>query len=142
MATAGNGDKVRVHYTGKLTDDTVFDSSRERDPLEFELGAHQVISGFEKAVEGLTPGEKTTVEIPAAEAYGPYREEAVLVIGLEQLPPDYQPEVGHQLQSRGEDGRTISAVVKEVTDTTVSLDTNHPLAGKDLIFDIKLVEII
>lgn len=141
MAQVQDGDTVKVHYTGRLSDGTVFDSSLERDPLQFQLGASQVIPGFEQAVVGLSPGEKVTTEIPAAAAYGDHMADRIVTVNREDLPPDYTPEVGHQLQSQQGDGRSIMAVINEVTDTLVKLDMNHPLAGKDLIFDIELVEI-
>lgn len=141
MAQAKEGNTVKVHYTGKFRDGSVFDSSAGREPLAFTVGQRQVIPGFEKAVTGLEPGEKTTVEIPPTEAYGEYQENLVLTVERNHLPPDYTPEVGHQLQSRTQDGNTISAVIAEVTESSVKLDTNHPLAGKDLIFDIELVEV-
>lgn len=141
MAQVQDGDTVKVHYTGRLSDGTVFDSSLERDPLQFKLGAGQVIPGFEQAVLGLAPAEKVTTQIPAAEAYGEHMPERIVSVNRDELPPDYTPEVGHQLQSQQGDGRSIMAVINEVTDTAVKLDMNHPLAGKNLIFDIELVQI-
>ena len=140
-AQAKDGDTVKVHYTGKLEDGTVFDTSIERDPLQFTIGEGQLIPGFEQAVVGMSPGESKTVEIPADEAYGPYREEMVLVVDRDQLPPDLQPEVGQQLQMRQEDGQIILVTVIDVSESSVTLDANHPLAGQDLTFDIQLVEI-
>ncbi len=139
-AQAKDGDTVKVHYTGKLEDGTVFDSSIEREPLQFTIGEGQLIPGFEQAVVGMSPGESKTVEIPADEAY-PYREEMVLVVDRDQLPEDLQPEVGQQLQMRQPDGQTILVKVIDVSELSVTLDANHPLAGKDLTFDIQLVEI-
>ncbi|HEV2148204.1 MAG TPA: peptidylprolyl isomerase [Longimicrobiaceae bacterium] len=141
MAQAKSGDTVRVHYTGRLDDGTVFDSSQGREPLEFTLGAQQVIPGFEQAVDGLSPGEERTVEIPADRAYGPRRDEMMLTVGRDQFPPEVQPEVGQQLQmSQGEQVAVVT--VAEVSDTDVTLDANHPLAGKDLTFDVRLVDIV
>lgn len=138
---ARNGDVVQVDYTGKLADGTVFDSSVERGPLEFTLGAGQVIPGFEKAVLGMKVGEQKTVTIPADEAYGPYRDEQVVELPREKLPSDVTPEVGQQLVMRQPDGSEIVVVITELSDETVTIDANHPLAGKDLTFEIELVKI-
>jgi len=139
---AKDGDTVKVHYTGTLDDGTTFDSSLEREPLEFTLGAGQVIPGFEEAVIGMQVGQSKTVTIPSEEAYGPYTEERVMVVERDQLPEDLEPEVGQRLQTQGADGRIIVVVVTEVTETTITVDANHPLAGKDLTFEIELVEIV
>lgn len=141
MSQAKQGDKVKVHYTGKLKDGTVFDSSAERDPLEFELGAKQMIPGFENAVEGMNLEENKTVTIPSDEAYGPHREDMIVDVPREQIPEHIEPEVGKGLQIRQQDGRNLSVTIAEVTDDTVRLDGNHPLAGQDLTFDIQLVAI-
>ena len=132
---------MQVDYTGKLADGTVFDSSVERGPLEFTLGAGQVIPGFEKAVLGMKVGEQKTVTIPADEAYGPYRDEQVVELPREKLPSDMTPEVGQQLVMRQPDGSEIVVVITELSDETVTIDANHPLAGKDLTFEIELVKI-
>jgi peptidylprolyl isomerase len=142
MAQANHGDTVKVHYTGKLKDGTVFDTSVDHDPLQFTIGEGQIISGFEQAVVGMNPGESKTIKVPTDEAYGPHREEMVLVVDRNQLPVDLIPEVGQQLQSSQPDGQTIVVTVTDVSESSVKLDANHPLAGKDLIFDIQLVEII
>ncbi len=141
MGQAKKGDTVKVHYTGRLEDGTIFDSSVKREPLAFKLGAGQLIAGFEKAVEGLEPGDKTTAVIPAAEAYGPHQEEAVLTIDRSQLPPDIQPEVGQELEVQQETGQTMNVRIVQVDDAQVTLDANHPLAGKDLAFEIELVAV-
>ena len=141
MAQAKSGDTVRVHYTGRLEDGTVFDSSEGREPLEFVLGARQVIPGFEDAVDGLNPGDERTVTIPPDQAYGPRREEMTLVVDRDQFPEEVQPEVGQQLQM-SQDGQVAIVTVTEVSDREVTLDANHPLAGKDLTFDVQLVEIV
>jgi peptidylprolyl isomerase len=142
MVQAKSGDTVKIHYTGKLNDGTVFDSSVNREPLEFTLARGQVIPGFEQAVLGMTPGESKTQTIPMTQAYGPYREEMVIQVNREQLPPDLAPEVGQQLQVQQPDGQAVPVFITEVTDSQVTLDANHPLAGEDLIFDIQLVEIV
>ncbi|RME11500.1 MAG: peptidylprolyl isomerase [Ardenticatenia bacterium] len=142
MSKVQKGDTVRVHYTGKLDDGTVFDSSEGREPLEFTVGAEQVIPGFEQAVEGMEEGETRSVTIPANEAYGEHREDLVVVIPRNQLPPDIEPEIGMQLQVREPTGQSFVVTVTAFDDETVTLDANHPLAGKDLTFDIEVVEII
>ncbi len=141
MGQAKSGDQVRVHYTGKLKDGTVFDSSEGREPLEFTLGEGQVIPGFESAVEGMNTGETKTTQIPSEEAYGPHYQEMVLVVPRNQFPPDVDPKIGDQLQLRQPNGQSFVVNVTDVTPEAVTLDANHPLAGKDLTFDIELVEI-
>jgi len=140
-AMAGDGDTVRVHYTGTLDDGSTFDSSVGREPLEFTLGEGDMIPGFEKAVYGLKVGESKTVTIPAKEAYGPHRDDLVLIMEREQLPADLDPKVDQQLQMQQTDGRTVVVIVTDVSETTITVDANHHLAGKDLTFEIELVEI-
>ena len=135
------GDKVRVHYTGRLTDGTVFDSSIGSDPVEFTTGQRSIIPGFENGVLGMAPGQKKTIRVPATEAYGPYYEERVLCVKREQFPSDIQPRIGQQLQVGNEEQATV-VTVTEVDEQNVTLDANHPLAGQDLIFDIELVDIV
>lgn len=141
MAQASAGDTVKVHYTGKLEDGTIFDSSREREPLEFTLESGQIIPGFEEAVDGMEEGEETTVEIPPEKAYGMRQEDAVMEFPVTELPDEMEPEVGMQLQLQGANGQAFPARVVEVGDETVVLDANHPLAGETLTFDIELVEV-
>ena len=141
-AVAKNGDVVKVDYTGTLTDGTVFDTSIGRMPLEFTLGAGQMIPGFEKAVLGMKIGEKKTFTIPAEEAYGERSENLIMEIPRDQMPADLNPQVGQQLQSTTTEGGIVVVVVIKVTDTTVTVDANHPLAGKDLTFEIELVNIL
>jgi len=138
---AKTGDTVKVHYTGKLDDGTVFDSSNGREPLQFTIGEGQVIPGFEQAVTGMKPGESQTVKIPVEEAYGPYQQELVLVVGQDQFPADLEPEVGQQLQITQADGKVTVVTVTGISESGVILDANHPLAGKDLTFEIELMEI-
>ena len=142
MATIKEGDTVKVHYTGTITDGTVFDSSREREPLEFKLGEGKLIPGFEKAVVGMNVGDTSKVTIPSDEAYGEKREDMVIDVDRGQIPPDIKPEVGQQLQIQQKDGGTIPVVITEVTDETVQLDANHPLAGQDLTFEIEVVDVV
>ena len=136
-----NGDTVQVNYTGKLSDGTVFDSSSGHTPLEFTLGSGKLIPGFEKAVLGMKVGEKKTITIPANEAYGPYRKELTLEIPRTDL-KDITPKIGMQLQSTQKDGSLIVATITKITETTVTLDANHHLAGKDLTFEIELLKIL
>lgn len=141
MAQAKNGDTVMVHYTGKLTDGTVFDSSTERDPLQFTIGAGEIIPGFEQAVLGMNTGESKTTKIPVDEAYGSHRPEMVVEVERNQMPPEMEPEVGQQMQIQQPSGQIIPVTITNISDSTVTLDANHPLAGEDLIFDIELVDI-
>lgn len=141
MAQAASGDTVKIHYTGTLGDGTVFDSSRERDPLEFTIGQGQVIEGFEKAVVGMSVGESKQAMIPAAEAYGLRHDEMVMEVDRARFPDHIAPEVGQTLQIDRGEGRTVLVTVAAVTDSSVTIDANHPLAGKDLTFDLELVEI-
>lgn len=141
-AQAKNGDTVQVNYTGKLADGTVFDSSVGRAPLEFTLGAGKIIPGFEKAIMGMKVGEKKIVTIPANEAYGPHRDDLTLEIPRKELPANITPQVGLQLQSNRGDGSIIVVTITKVSEATVTVDANHPLAGKDLTFEIELVKIL
>ncbi len=143
MSKVKEGDTVKVHYTGRLEDGTVFDTSRQRnEPLEFTLGQGQLIPGFEKAVVGLSVGEDTTINIPSSEAYGDHREELEVVVSKSDLPDNIEPEVGMQLQMQQKGSQqAIPVQITGVTEDQVTLDANHPLAGKDLTFDIELVEI-
>lgn len=141
MAQAKTGDTVKVHYTGKLVNGTVFDSSENREPLEFTIGAGQLIPGFEQAVIGMAPGETHTVTIPADEAYGQYDSNLLQEVERTQLPEDLDPQVGQQLEAVQGDRRII-VTISAVSDNSVTVDANHPLAGEDLVFDIRLVEII
>ncbi|KAA3642438.1 MAG: peptidylprolyl isomerase [Bacteroidetes bacterium] len=142
MSIASKGNTVKVHYTGTLTDETVFDSSREREPIQFTVGAGQMIKGFDSAVEGMKVGESKKVKIASEEAYGPKNPEALFNVPKNQLPEGMEPQVGMQLEATQEDGRSQLLVVAEVHETEVTLDANHPLAGKDLVFDIELMEVV
>ena len=142
MAQAQAGDLVKVHYTGRLADGTIFDTSMEREPLEFTLGEGELIPGFEQAVLGMTAGESKTATILADQAYGLHRAERVIDVERHHLPSDLQPALGQRLQMTRPDGTTINVVVTTITETQVTLDANHPLAGQDLIFDLILVEIL
>jgi peptidylprolyl isomerase len=141
MTQAKQGDTVNVHYTGKLGDGTVFDTSRNRHPLQFTIGKGQVIVGFEQAVDGMHTGESKTVIIPVDNAYGPRREEMIITMERSKLPSGLEPKVGQRLELTQMDDQNILVTVTAVTDSMLTLDANHPLAGKDLHFDIELVSI-
>jgi peptidylprolyl isomerase len=141
MAEAKTNDTVKVHYTGRLTDGTVFDSSLEREPLEFTIGQKSVIPGFEEGIIGMATGDTKTVSIASQDAYGPYLEDLIGTIRRTQIPPDIELKVGTILQMQGPDGGVTIVMVKEWNDESVTLDANHPLAGKDLTFEINLLEI-
>ena len=132
---AENGDKVRVHYTGTLKDGTVFDTSREGDPIEFAIGSKMVISGFEDAVVGMEPGDTKSFTVPSTDP------RLVQEVPRTELPPELEPSPGMRLTASGQDGREIALVITDVNDNAVRLDANHPLAGEDLNFEIKLVEV-
>jgi len=141
MSQAKTGDSVKIHYTGTLEDGTEFDSSAGREPLAFELGSGQVIPGFDNAVDGMTVDEKKTVNIPAGEAYGERHEQLVQEVPKSALPDDMKPEIGMQLQSQSPEGQVMNLVITDVAEENITVDGNHPLAGKALTFAIELVEI-
>jgi peptidylprolyl isomerase len=142
MTTAQTGDIIRINYAGRLTDGTQFDSSEGRAPLEFTLGQGQVIRGLEQHVTGMQPGEKSTVTIPADDAYGPRREEAIQQLDRAKVPSGIELNVGTQLQARTSDGGMMPIVVVALDDASVTVDANHPLAGQDLVFDVEVVEVV
>jgi peptidylprolyl isomerase len=141
MQEVKNGDKVQVHYHGRLKDGTTFDSSSGRDPLEFEVGTGMVIRGFDAGVMGMKVGDKKTIEIPVEDAYGPKDPNMLVEFPKDQFPADLKPEEGMQLNMTNGQGQVIPVMVTEVKADSVLLDANHPLAGEDLIFDIELVAI-
>ena len=141
MSQAKSGDTVKIHYTGTLDDGTQFDSSSGRDPLQFTLGSGQVIPGFEKAVEGMTVGDSKTVNIPPEQAYGPRHDQMIQEVPKTALPDDLEPVEGMALQAQGQDGKVVNLTVTAVQDDSITVDGNHPLAGKALNFDIELVDI-
>ena len=138
---AKNGDTVQVNYTGKLADGTVFDTTAGREPLEFKLGAGAVVPGFDKAVRGMKVGEKKTVNIKAKDAYGARNNNLIEEASRQELPPGFEPKVGSQVQGTHATGQPRIYTITKVTDTTVTMDANPPLAGKDLTFEIELVKI-
>jgi peptidylprolyl isomerase len=146
MSKAKSGDAVKIHYTGRMADGMEFDTSKGNDPLSFTLGKSEVIPGFEKAVEGLAVGDTRTVEITSDQAYGPHRDEMVIKAKRSEMPEGLELKLGRQLEGRSEaegegDAHRVIFTVTGITDDEVTLDANHPLAGKDLTFDIELVEI-
>jgi peptidylprolyl isomerase/FKBP-type peptidyl-prolyl cis-trans isomerase SlpA len=141
VAQAKEGDAVQVHYTGKLEDGTVFDTSEDGEPLTFTIGEDEVIPGFAEAVVGMEPGDSKTEEIEPDDAYGPHREDMVMELDHDQLPDEVEPQVGQQLQLRLENGQTVPVLITALSDDKITIDANHPLAGRKLIFDIELVEI-
>ncbi len=141
MSTVKANDTIKVHYTGKLNDGRVFDSSVDREPLEFTLGQGQLIPGFENGVIDMAVNEKKTVNIPSAEAYGERREDMMQEVPKNQLPPEIKPEVGMGLVSQTPEGQEMRLTVAEVKDETIVVDANHPLAGQDLTFEIEVLEI-
>lgn len=142
MSEAKSGDTVRINYTGKLTDGTRFDSSEGREPLEFQVGSGQIISGLDREVEGMKVGDKQTVTVPAEEAYGPHDAAKVQQVPREALPPELEPQEGMQLQAQTPEGAQMTLIVIAVAEQEITVDANHPLAGKDLIFEIEMVEIL
>ncbi|NJL12257.1 MAG: peptidylprolyl isomerase [Microscillaceae bacterium] len=141
MLTAKNGDFVKVHYTGKYPDGTVFDTSENREPLEFSLGQGQMIAGFEKAILGMEVGQQKTVNLGPEEAYGPLNPEMVFTMNRQELPDHIDAQPGLPLQAHTDSGQVVQVMVTQVQGEIITLDANHPLAGKDLVFDIQLVEI-
>lgn len=142
MTQAKTGDTVQVHYTGKLGDGTVFDTSRERHPLRFVLGRGQVIAGFEQAIVGMTTGESKTAVIPVDQAYGAHRADMVIKLDRSQMPQNVNPQVGQRLELTQADDQTFLVTVTEISETHLTVDANHPLAGKALTFDLELVNIL
>jgi peptidylprolyl isomerase len=139
LSQVKKGDTVKVHYTGTLNNGEIFDTSKEREPLEFTLGKGQLIPGFEKAVLGLNIGDSTKVDIPSTEAYGEERSDLIINVPIDQLPEDVTPQIGMQLQVNQPDGQPIPVRITEIDETELTLNANHPLAGKDLTFEIELI---
>jgi peptidylprolyl isomerase len=142
MGQAKANDRVKVHYTGSLKDGTVFDSSVKREPLEFTIGQSMVIPGFENGIIGMKVGEKKTIAILPDQAYGEHRDDLVGIVDRTRLPENVQPEIGMVLQARSPEGEMINVTVTAVTEDGVALDMNHPLAGKELVFEVDLIEVV
>lgn len=142
MSQIKTGDVVRIHYTGKLTDGTEFDSSAGRAPLEFQVGSGQIIPGLDRQVQGMVVGDSGTLTIPADEAYGPRDEAQVQIVPRSDLPPELKLALGTSLQATTPDGGQIALTVVDLTDQEVTVDANHPLAGRDLVFEVEIVEIV
>ena len=141
MSQVKKDDTVKVHYTGKLTNGEVFDSSEGREPLEFQVGAGQMIPGFENGILDMKVNDKKTIEVSSNEAYGEPKDELLQEVPKDQLPQEITPEVGMALAAQLPDGRQQQLIIAEVKDSTIVVDANHPLAGKDLVFDVEIVEI-
>lgn len=141
MSLAKKGDTVKVHYTGKLDDGTVFDSSRSREPFSVKLGDGRVIPGFENGIVGMEQGQTKTVTIPPEEGYGPRRDNLVLEVNESEFPKDITPEVGQKLQLKQANGQNVPVTITAINNNIVTLDANHPLAGQTLTFEIELLEV-
>ena len=137
-----SGDTIKIHYHGRLSDGSTFDSSEGRSPLEFTVGSGSVIKGFDDGVQGMKVGDKKTIEIPFLEAYGPEDPTMIIEFPVERLPADLKPEIGMQLNMNNASGEQFPVTITDITEQNIILNANHPLAGKDLIFDLELVEII
>ena len=142
MSEAKTGNTVRIHYTGTLTDGSEFDSSSGRDPLEFTIGSGQIIPGLDREIAGMAVGDTKTVTVPADEAYGPHQPEAVQEVPRDAVPEGINLVVGNRLQATTADGGQMVVTIAAVSDETVTMDANHPLAGEDLVFEVELVEIV
>ena len=142
MTCAKNGDTVKIHYTGKLTNGEVFDSSKERAPFEFTIGSGQVIVGFEQGTIGMEVGQTKTLNIPCDQAYGQKNPDLIAIVARGHLPKDYTPQVGERLGIEHESGQKIPVVITEVKEKEITVDGNHPIAGEDLIFELELIEIV
>ena len=143
MGQAKHGDTVKVHYRGKLHDGSVFDATFDREPLQFTIGEGQIVPGLEEAVVGMNPGDSKTTELPVEKGFGPHREDLVVVVAKNKLADlDLEPKEGELISIPQSDGPPVDATVVEVTESEVTMDFNHPLAGEDLSFDIELVDIV
>ncbi len=142
MTQAKSGDTVKIQYTGRLDDNSVFETSVDRDPIQLTIGQGGTIPALEEAIIGMETGESKTIEISAEQAYGIHHKELVHTVSRKVLPADMEPEIGKRLKAISVDGREFPVTIRDISEKTVTMDTNHPLAGKDLTFDIELVEIL
>lgn len=142
MPNAKKGDKVKVHYTGKLENGDVFDTSKGKEPLEFTIGQNQVLKKFEDSVEGMQIGETANIHIPAEEAYGTKQNDLIVKIPSDRIPDTVNPEPGMKLQMQTQEGQTVVVTVVQIGDNEITLDANHELADKNLNFDIELIDIL
>ncbi|MBN1806397.1 MAG: peptidylprolyl isomerase [Sedimentisphaerales bacterium] len=142
MEKAKSGDTVVIHYTGKLDDGSIFETSEDQEPLLLTIGENDTIQVLEEAIVGMKPGDTKTLKIPAADAYGPYNKKLVKTVSRSVLVKGIEPKIGQELQATRMDGRKVTVTVKEITDKSVTFDENHPLAGQDLTFDVQLMEIV
>lgn len=142
MTKAKQGDTVKVHVTGRLENGEVFDSTVKSEPLQFTIGDGNLISGFENAVVGMIPGEKKTAKVPPDQAFGPHQDGLVLKVDRKSIPPRIKPEVGMQLEMSRGDSEKIKVRITEVSESSVTVDANHPLAGKNLIFDLEFLDFV
>ena len=141
MGQAKSGDTVVIHYTGKLEDGSIFETSKDQEPLLLTIGQNKTIQVLEDAIVGMKPGETKTLKIMAIDAYGPYHEELVKTVSRSVIAKGIEPKVGQKLQATRIDGRKVSVTIKNISEKSVTFDANHPLAGQDLTFDVQLVEI-
>lgn len=142
MSQAKKGDTIKVHYTGRLADGSIFDSSQDREPLEVTLGAGSVIAGFDKGLTGMALGETKTINIPADDAYGEIRQDMIAEVDRKDIPSEIKPEVGQELELTQADNNIINVTISKIEDDKITIDANHPLAGKELIFDLEMIEIV
>jgi len=142
MAQAKSGDTVKIQYTGRLDDNSIFETSVDRDPIQLTIGQGRTIPALEQAIVGMKTGESKTIEISAEQAYGAYQKELVHTVSRKVLPADMEPKIGQRLKATSVDGRKFSVTVRNISEKTITMDTNHPLAGKDLKFDIELIAIL
>ena len=142
MRQAKSGDVVKVHYTGKTEGGNIFDSSRGGEPFQFTIGGGEIMSGIENSVIGMEVGDKKSIRLSSDEAFGPRREELVVEVKKEELPSDVTPEIGQRLQIRQEDGNPVVVTITNKNDVVVTLDANHPLAGRTVVYDLELIEIL
>ena len=141
MSKVKNGDRVKIHYTGKLKDGEIFDTSREQQPLEFVVGNREMMPGLETRLIGMEAGDNKSIEVPPEEAYGPRQEELVIEVKKSELPDHIEPSLGLRLQMQVAEGNHVELAIIEIKEETITLDANHPLAGHTLFFDLELVEI-